>query len=87
MGLPPWCLLIVAVGLGFAHGGGDRGLLHLVLIVLTVDWCYSLSTFFWCVDGRLWDATGGGVRCVQCSSGGLVVMVVTINLWSFYIQE
>ena len=34
------------MGLGFAHGGGDRGLLHLVLIVLMVDWCYSLSTFF-----------------------------------------
>ena len=46
MGLPPWCLLIVAVGLGFAHNGGDRGLLHLMLIVLMVDWCYSLSTFF-----------------------------------------
>ena len=50
MGLPPWCLLIVAVGLGFAHGGGDRGLLHLVLIVLMVDWCYRLSTFFFMVD-------------------------------------
>ena len=53
-----WCLLIVAVGLplwvwvsfaislGFPHGGGDRGLLHLVLIVLMVDWCYSLSISF-----------------------------------------
>ena len=49
MGLSPWCLLIVAVGLppwvwvllsmglGFAHDGGDCGLLHLVLIVLMVD--------------------------------------------------
>ena len=46
MGLPPWCLLIVAMDWGFAHDGGDRGLLHLVLIVLMVDWCYSLSTFF-----------------------------------------
>ena len=46
MGLPPWCLLIVAVGLGFAHVGGDRGLLHLVLFVLLVDWCYCISTFF-----------------------------------------
>ena len=65
MGLPPWCLLIVAVGLGFAHGGGDRGLLHLVLIVLMVDWCYSLHFFFFLgVDGRLWVAGGGGVRCV-----------------------
>ena len=54
------------MGLGFAHGGGDRGLLHLVLIVLMVDWCYSLSTFFFFlgVDGRLWVAGGGGVRCV-----------------------
>ena len=70
MGLPPWCLLIVAMGLGFAHDGGDRGLLHLVLIVLMVDWCYSLSTFLFCfvfvfgVDGRLWVAGGSGVRCV-----------------------
>ena len=55
------------MGLGFAHGGGDRGLLHLLLIVLMVDWCYSLSTFFFFflgVDGRLWVAGGGGVRCV-----------------------
>ena len=49
MGLPRWCLLIVVVGLplwvwvllsmglGFAHDGGDRGLLHLVLIMLMVD--------------------------------------------------
>ena len=65
MGLPLRCLLIVAVGLGFAHDGGDRGLLHLVLIVLMMDWCYSLSTFFFVFggDGRLWVA-GNGVRCV-----------------------
>ena len=84
MGLSPWCLLIVAVGLpplvwvllsmglGFAHDGGDCGLLHLVLIVLMVDWCYSLSTFLFCfvfvfvfgVDGRLWVAGDGRVSCV-----------------------
>ena len=34
------------MGLGFAHDGGDHGLLYLVLIVLMVDWCYSPSTFF-----------------------------------------
>ena len=34
------------MGLGFAYGGKDRGLLHLVLIVLMVDWYHSLSTFF-----------------------------------------
>ena len=33
-------------GFGFCLCGGDRGLLHLVLIVLMVDWYYSLSTFF-----------------------------------------
>ena len=26
--------------------------------------------FFFGVDGRLWDAGGGGVRCVLCSGGG-----------------
>ena len=57
------------MGLGFAHGGGDSGLLHLVSIVLMVDWCYSLSTFFFFffflgVDGRLWVAGSGSVRCV-----------------------
>ena len=55
------------MGLGFAYGGKDRGLLHLVLIVLMVDWYYSLSTFFFFffgIDGRLWVASGGGVRCV-----------------------
>ena len=60
------------MGLGFAHDGGDCGLLHLVLIVLMVDWCYSLSTFLFCfvfdfvfgVDGRLWVAGDGGVSCV-----------------------
>ena len=46
VGLPPWVWVLLTMGLGFAHGGGDRGLLHLVLIVLMVDWCYSLSTFF-----------------------------------------
>ena len=53
------------MGLGFAHGGGDHWLLHLVLIVLMVDWCYSLSTsfFFFGVDGGLWVASGG-VKCV-----------------------
>ena len=55
------------MGLGFAHGGRDHGLLHLVLMV---DWCYSLSisSFFFFsffgVDGRLWVVGGGGVRCV-----------------------
>ena len=56
------------VGMGFAHGGGDRELLHLVLIVLMVDWCHSLSTFFFFfffgVNGRLWVVVGDGVRCV-----------------------
>ena len=33
MGLPLWCLLILAVGFGFAYDGGDRGLLNLVLTV------------------------------------------------------
>ena len=46
VGLPPWVWVLLAMGLGFAHGGGDSGLLHLVSIVLMVDWCYSLSTFF-----------------------------------------
>ena len=46
VGLPPWVWVLLAIGLGFAHDGGDCGLLHLVLIVLMVDWCYSLSTFF-----------------------------------------
>ena len=67
VGLPPWVWVLLAMGLGFAHGGGDRGLLHLVLIVLMVDWCYSLSTSFFFsfgVDGRLWVASSGGVRCV-----------------------
>ena len=55
------------MGLGFAYGGKDRGLLHLVLIVLTVDWYYSLSISFFIhivVDGRLWVVGGSGVRCV-----------------------
>ena len=67
VGLPPWVWVLLAMGLGFAHSGGDRGLLHLVLIVLMVDWCYSLSTSFFFsfgVDGRLWVASSGGVRCV-----------------------
>ena len=70
VGLPPWVWVLLAMGLGFAHGGRDHGLLHLVLIVLMVDWCYSLSTFLFCfvfvfgVDGRLWVAGSGGVRCV-----------------------
>ena len=49
VGLPPWVWVLLAIGLGFAHDGGDCGLLHLVLIVLMVDWCYSLSTFFFVV--------------------------------------
>ena len=67
VGLPPWVWVLLTMGLGFAHGGGDRGLLHLVLIVLMVDWCYSLSTSFFSsfgVDGRLWVVGGGGVWCV-----------------------
>ena len=72
VGLPPWVWVLLSMGLGFAHNGGDCGLLHLVLIVLMVDWCYSLSTFLFCfvfvfvfgVDGRLWVAGDGGVSCV-----------------------
>ena len=71
VGLPPWVWVLLSMGLGFAHDGGDRGLLHLVLIMLMVDWRYSLSTiffffffFFFGVDGRLWVAAGDGVRCV-----------------------
>ena len=59
------------MGLGFALAGGDRGLLHLVLIVLIVDWCYNLSTSsffffsFFGVNDRLWvGGGGGGVKCV-----------------------
>ena len=67
MGLPSWVWVLPAMGLGFAHGGRDHGLLHLVLMV---DWCYSLSisSFFFFsffgVAGRLWVVGGGGVRCV-----------------------
>ena len=70
VGLPPWVWVLLSMGLGFAHNGGDCGLLHLVLIVLMVDWYYSLSTFLFCfvfvfgVDGRLWVAGDGGVSCV-----------------------
>ena len=70
VGLPPWVWVLLSMGLGFAHNGGDCGLLHLVLIVLMVDWCYSLSTFLFCfvfvfgVDGTLWVAGDGGVSCV-----------------------
>ena len=46
VGLPLWVYVLLAMGLGFAHDGRDGGLLHLVLIVLMVNWCYSLSTFF-----------------------------------------
>ena len=56
------------VGLGFAHDGGDRGLLHLVLIVLMVDWCYSLSTFFF----FFW--------MLMADYGLLVVVVVVVVL-------
>ena len=65
MGLPPLVWVSLAMGLGFGHSSGDCGLLHLVLIVLMVDWCYSLSTFFFFgVDGRIWVAGGGCVKCV-----------------------
>ena len=67
VGLPSWVWVLLTMGLGFAHGGGDHGLLHLVLIVLTVDWYYSLSISFFIhivVDGRLWVVGGSGVRCV-----------------------
>ena len=33
MGLPSWVWVLLAMGLGFAHGGRDHGLLHLVLMV------------------------------------------------------
>ena len=33
MRLASWIWVSLAIGLGFAHGGGDRGLLHLVLMV------------------------------------------------------
>ena len=64
MGLPSWVWVLPAMGLGFAHGGRDHGLLHLVLMV---DWCYSLSISFFIhivVDGRLWVVGDSGVRCV-----------------------
>ena len=67
MGLPLWVWVSFAMSLGFAHGDGDHGLLHLVLIVLTVDWYYSLSISFFIhivVDGRLWVVGDSGVRCV-----------------------
>ena len=63
MGLPLWVWVLLAVGLGFAHGCGDHRLMHLVLIVLMVDWCYSLSTFFFFL-----------VLMVDC---GLLVVVVS----------
>ena len=49
---------------------------------------FFVCLFFFCffvffvfgVDGRLWVAGGGGVRCVWCNGGGLVVMVVSLNV-------
>ena len=45
------------MGLGLAHGGGDRGLLFVLFL-----FCLC---FFITVDcGFLWDASGDGVRCL-----------------------
>ena len=88
------CLLIMAVSLGFACRefrfcsqwwglwvvafGADGGLvlvypLHLFsfsFLALTVD-----CGFLWVANG------GGGVKCMYCSGGGLVVVAVSVNLW------
>ena len=59
-------------GFGFATVGcGDCGLLLFFLFS-----CFG-------VDGRLWVASGGGVRCVWYNNGGLMVMMVLVNLWLF----
>ena len=63
------------MGLGFAHGGGNSGLLHLVLIVLMVDWCFSLSTFFFFFWVLMVDY---GLLVVVVSS---VCSVVVVGLW------
>ena len=36
--------------------------------------------FFFFIDGRLWVASSDGVRCVLCSGGGLVMMMVSVNV-------
>ena len=63
------------MGLGFAHSHGDCGLLHLVLIVLMVDWCNSLSTFFFCFLVLMVDY---GLLVVMVSS---VCRAAVVGLW------
>ena len=73
-----------AVEVGVAVGGEGVGLLVWVWVGCHgCGFVFMVSVFFFFlgVYGRLWVASGGGVRCVKCSGVGHVVTKVSVNLW------